>query len=443
MASRMTAPARVAGALFAAPPGRYDPGSIEGWAGMAESARARGRIFISYRREETAYPAGWLYDRLVDHYGEGQVFKDVDSIEPGEDFVRVLNEAVGACDVLLALIGTEWLTVANEDGTRRLDDPSDFVRLELEAALARDVRVVPVLVGGVEMPSAEELPPSLAALSRRHAIELSPAEFEFQTNRLLRVLDETLDEDEAPRRPARLPRSRRGRILVGAAVVAAVAALVPLVLALVSGGGDSKLSPVVFQDDFSTRSGGWDDAGTRGNGGRYADGAYRLYSRGAPGQHYSDGSFPRKAKSVYPLAPQNVQVEVVGRRLGGAKDAGYGISCRADPGRESYYQFSIWQDKVEIAKLTPGSGYEQLTESDLGTIDPNAENRLLAVCATDPFLGMRLVFSVNGHVVAALTDSHPLKTGTVGLVVATGGARADWIEAEFDDFVVTPAGPQT
>ena len=115
------------------------------------------RIFISYRREETAYPAAWLFDRLEARFGEEQIFKDVDSIEPGEDFVERITTAVASCDVLLALIGEEWLTIANEGG-RRLDDPKDFVRVEIEAALARDVRVVPVLVDDAVMPKADELP---------------------------------------------------------------------------------------------------------------------------------------------------------------------------------------------------------------------------------------------------------------------------------------------
>jgi hypothetical protein len=162
---------------------------------MAESARpSPGGIFISYRREETAYPAGWLYDRLVDHFGGGQVFKDVDSIELGDDFVEVITTAVGSCDVLLALIGDRWLTILDEDGRRRLDDPADFVRVEIEAALTRNVRVVPILVDGARMPRAAELPPSLAKLVRRQALELSPARFDFDTSRLLRVLDRTLDE---------------------------------------------------------------------------------------------------------------------------------------------------------------------------------------------------------------------------------------------------------
>lgn len=92
-------------------------------------AGSTGRIFLSYRRDETAYPAGWLYDRLTSQYGGGQVFKDVDSIELGDDFVQVITRAVGTCDVLLALIGEQWLTITDEHGRRRLDDPDDFVRL--------------------------------------------------------------------------------------------------------------------------------------------------------------------------------------------------------------------------------------------------------------------------------------------------------------------------
>ena len=90
---------------------------------------AAGRIFISYRRSEADFPAGWLYDHLVAQFGRDQVFKDVDSIEPGDDFAEVIADAVGSCDVLLVLIGDRWLTITDEDGKRRLDDPSDLIRL--------------------------------------------------------------------------------------------------------------------------------------------------------------------------------------------------------------------------------------------------------------------------------------------------------------------------
>jgi hypothetical protein len=97
-----------------------------------------GRIFVSYRRQESKDFAGRLYDRLADQFGEGQVFIDVDAIEPGVDFAEAITRAVAACQVLLAVIGPNWLTITDERGRRRLDDPDDFVRLEIEAALARD-----------------------------------------------------------------------------------------------------------------------------------------------------------------------------------------------------------------------------------------------------------------------------------------------------------------
>ena len=158
---------------------------------------AQGRIFINYRREDTDFPAGWLYERLAKRFGERHIFKDVDSIDPGDDFVDVITEAVGSCDVLLAVIGDQWLTVVGQDGRRRLDSPDDFVRLEIEAALARNVRVIPILVEGARMPHAEELPDSLAKLARRQALELSPARFDGDTRRLMDVLDRSITEIRA------------------------------------------------------------------------------------------------------------------------------------------------------------------------------------------------------------------------------------------------------
>lgn len=155
-------------------------------------AQPSGRIFISYRRQETSYPAGWLFDRLVDHYGDGQVFKDVDSVEPGDDFVEVIRNAVGSCEVLLALIGAQWATITDAEGRRRLDRSDDFVRLEIEVALERNIRVIPILVDGASLPSVEELPATLVKLVRRQTLELSPSRFEYDTNRLLKILNKTL-----------------------------------------------------------------------------------------------------------------------------------------------------------------------------------------------------------------------------------------------------------
>lgn len=87
-----------------------------------------------------------MYDRLADHFGKGQVFMDVDAIEPGVDLAEEISCAVAACKVVLAIIGPIWLTASDEQGRRRLDNPDDLVRIEIEAALARDVRVIPILI---------------------------------------------------------------------------------------------------------------------------------------------------------------------------------------------------------------------------------------------------------------------------------------------------------
>jgi glycerophosphoryl diester phosphodiesterase len=150
-----------------------------------------GRIFISYRRQDSAYPAGWLYDRLVERFGPDQIFKDIDSIELGDDFVDTITSAVGSCDVVLALIGKKWATIKS-GRERRLDDPNDFVRLEIEAALQRNVLLIPILVDGALMPRADDLPPSVAPMVRRQALELSPNRFRSDTDTLLGVLERTL-----------------------------------------------------------------------------------------------------------------------------------------------------------------------------------------------------------------------------------------------------------
>src|SRR5512133_74724 len=151
-----------------------------------------GRIFISYRHQETAWPARHLFAVLVVPFPGDQVSKDVDSIEPGEDFVERITRAVGSCDALLALIGPQWLTITNKKGQRRLDDPEDYVRLEIETALTREIRVIPILVDETQMPEADELPPSLAPLAHRNAVQINSRTFD--TQRLIATLRKTLAE---------------------------------------------------------------------------------------------------------------------------------------------------------------------------------------------------------------------------------------------------------
>lgn len=142
------------------------------------------RVFISYRRDDSAGYAGRLYDGLCERFGSDSVFMDVGSIDPGEDFVAAINEAVGDSDVLIALIGPRWLSITDNEGRRRLDNPNDFVRLEIMSALEQDIRVIPLLVRDAEMPAADELPAELEELSYRNALELSDERWDYDEERL-------------------------------------------------------------------------------------------------------------------------------------------------------------------------------------------------------------------------------------------------------------------
>jgi TIR domain len=149
-------------------------------------------IFISYRRVDAAGEASHLYDDLSRHFGDDMVFRDIYSLDPGVEYDEAIQHWVGDCDVLLVLIGRQWLSLTGSDGHRRLDDPHDLHRREVEAALSRRVRVIPVLTQDTAMPSAEELPGTLARLATRHAFRLSDdrwsADVAFLADRLSGVL---------------------------------------------------------------------------------------------------------------------------------------------------------------------------------------------------------------------------------------------------------------
>jgi hypothetical protein len=147
------------------------------------------RLFLSYRREDAGGQAGRLFDSLVTHYGHENVFMDIDTIAPGSDFVNVIDEALSKCDIALVMIGPHWLNAKTPNDQRRLDNPEDFVRIEIQTALMRDIRVVPLLVGGAVMPASGELPSDIDALARRHAFELSDRRWPQDVAELVRVLD--------------------------------------------------------------------------------------------------------------------------------------------------------------------------------------------------------------------------------------------------------------
>lgn len=146
-------------------------------------------IFISYRREDSGGYAGRIYDALVTAFGKPAVFIDIDAIEAGQDFPVVLRQTLAQCDAVLALIGREWLRIADAQGRRRLDDPNDFVRQEILYALEHQIRIIPVLVGGSTMPAERDLPAPLQPLAFRNAHEVPDRFFHESIRQLIHTLE--------------------------------------------------------------------------------------------------------------------------------------------------------------------------------------------------------------------------------------------------------------
>ena len=162
-------------------------------------------IFISYRRDDTEGYAGRLFQDLCERFGKDSVFMDVAGIEPGRDFRRVIEQQVASCGVLLAVIGKAWLSVADEKGKQRLNDPHDFVRLETASALKRDIPVIPVLVQQAEMPRAEQLPDDLKDLAFRNSVELTHARWDSDVELLIAALRRYVDPSGPTSAPSPSP----------------------------------------------------------------------------------------------------------------------------------------------------------------------------------------------------------------------------------------------
>ncbi|MGH9872264.1 MAG: toll/interleukin-1 receptor domain-containing protein [Pyrinomonadaceae bacterium] len=164
-------------------------------------------IFICYRRDDAEGYAGRLYDRLHMRF-PNRIFMDVTGISPGADFTRVIQERVGACHALIAIIGKGWLMMADEGSRRRLFREDDYVRHEIATALSRNITVIPVLVRDAKMPPPESLPADLAALSFRNAIEITDQDFDHDVGRLIEGLEFAFGEQRPiPQPPVRAAKS--------------------------------------------------------------------------------------------------------------------------------------------------------------------------------------------------------------------------------------------
>lgn len=145
-------------------------------------------IFISYRRQDAQMAAGRLADCVKEAFGSASIFRDVETIDPGVDFVDALDRALKECVAMLVVIGPQWLGITDKHGRRRLDDPNDWTRIEVATALKRNIRVVPVVLDGTAMPDDADLPDDLKALSRRQALDLSDKRWRADVERLVDTL---------------------------------------------------------------------------------------------------------------------------------------------------------------------------------------------------------------------------------------------------------------
>ncbi|PLX66909.1 MAG: hypothetical protein C0607_22710 [Azoarcus sp.] len=196
-------------------------------------ARMQG-IFVSYRRQDSQSAAGRLSDHLKEHLAGVPIFRDVETIEPGVDFLDAIGRALQSCGVLIAVIGPRWASITDDKGLRRLEDPNDYTRLEIATALKREgVRVIPVLVDGASVPSGDALPPDLQSLVRRNAIELSDKRWEYDVSQLVNTLrsvlaipdpvpEPTPEPAPVPKPPAEGRETRHRYWIVAAVVVLAV-----------------------------------------------------------------------------------------------------------------------------------------------------------------------------------------------------------------------------
>jgi hypothetical protein len=453
-----------------------------------------GRVFISYRRADTAQAAGWLFNRLTEHFGQQQVIKDVDPAPYGGNLSLAIGAAVASCDVLILMIGPHWMAVTGEG----LHDPNDYVRLAMEAALARNILVVPVTVDGARMPVHGELPPSLASMAGQPAFQLSMSNFDAESGQLRQVLDQNITERQATQLapsaggsafpgsqahptpvPAPLPfstkplspRRRFGTraIVLSAAGVVIIAAAAFFVFqtpgghpapsssasssasAVSSARGSTAPKPttstssassaggtVILTDDFSSQATGWTDDAHQ-NAGSYTGSTYRLSVTGANGV----SELARPANATHGLAemtPLNMSATVDVHKLSGAPQGyGLGIAIRSNGGGD-VYAFLVEDNAVAIQKWTGGGA--QVSDSPdpvPATLNPSAPDKLRAVCQTvNGGQAVHLQLWLNGKKLVDYIDhDHPYTKGYMGLYVESISDATSTAAAEFDNFTAS------
>jgi hypothetical protein len=430
------------------------------------------RIFLNYRREDTEDAAGRLYDLLAEEFQEDNVFMDVDKIPEGVPFADYISEAVARADVFVAVIGRGWLEARDKNGRLRLDDESDFVRLEIEAALDRGITVIPAFVQSAKPPTASDLPKSLERLAGIQGRTLSADRWAYDSGRLVERLKEiqsertpppttpltTADDDAADAadvfdtaddgRPSRWQRllnrfSRRWILILGGVGVVAALAIALWVFWPNLEPDDQTTTPdgqtatLPFEDDFSSDEYDWPNVAEGQVGGRYTNDAYQILAQKAPNQLGVVAS-PTNAPTA-----ENVRIDVEAEATDGSAVTlgygyGYGIVCMASDDLDDFYRFTVWPNGLSIHKVVDGDP-DLLRDIRLAT--PAGVKMLQARCVTAPGGGaVDLDFVVNEEAsIHYSDDEEPIETGAVGLHAVLGGKIefGGTVDVRFEDFAAS------
>ncbi len=360
-----------------------------------------GSVFISYRREDSEGQARALFQDLASRLGKGGVFMDVDSIALGRDFREVLQERLATCDLMLVLIGRDWLAGKDGSGRRRLDDPADFVRLEIAAALKRKIPITPLLLRGAQMPAAEQLPENISDLAYRTGFELSHNRWESDVQELVRRLGLAAragtPSDGGADSPAPVPQSRKTMWF-------AIAGLTVVAMAIVWGGflyrgmGQDKVAEANKPEIAPSTKPAAAPAANRANL------AQRRVFFGAESklEIASAGSYKTSPFVIEKLdLDQDFRIEfhVASTRIGGSTR--YGIAWNYTP--EDFMLFTLHSTDGGYFSIGPGRSRSQTPFSRRAqgpvTINANGSDTLEMTRN-----GVTLVFAIDGKEVWRTTD---------------------------------------
>ena len=406
-------------------------------------------VFICYRREDAPATTGRIYDHLVQSFGEGSIFKDVDSIPAGTDFPSHIQRILRQATAQVVIIGPRWLDIRDEAGQPRLQNPGDFVRQEVETGLGSGIPVIPVLVEGATMPPMQALPASVAPLTRLQAVNIRfDPDFTADARRLITAIERvdttargTAARPGVSRGGSARPSRTRGRgwlfggLLVALAVLLVVlattrgmlqfppigeASRTPTATTTVIATATATVTPIVgsiYLNALAVPTNGWT-----------VDERCHFLS---DGYHDDDtaGAKDTAAACYGPVQAKDAVISVDAKLLAGPLDFGYGIVFRSDT-NHSEYGFLISSDGHWTSyKLVKNQFSSMVAWTTTSTVHQNkgVHNTLNVY-----FKGTHMNYFVNGMLVGQADDAS-FSSGSVGLTAAAGQ------DVVFANFSVTGA----